>query len=173
MLAVIPALRAYAMSLTGNVDKADDLVQETLVRAIANRDSFTLGTNMSAWLFTILGNHFRSVWRKRKREIEDADGHYAETLTTLPDQHDQIELKEFRAAIRNLPADQREALLLVGGSGFSYEEAATICGCAEGTIKSRLHRARTRMVELLSMDSRTDLGQEKVTLSALTGKPEQ
>src|SRR6185369_16848825 len=139
------------ISLCGNVDRADDLVQETMLRAIANIDSFQPGTNMSAWLFTILRNHFRSEYRKRRREVEDADGHYAETLTSHPEQHGRVELTEFRGALSKLPEEQREALILVGASGFSYEEAAEICGCAIGTVKSRVNRARTRLAELMSI----------------------
>src|SRR5674476_332847 len=126
ILAAIPSLRAFAISLCGNVDRADDLVQETMLRALANIDSFQPGTNMAAWLFTILRNHFRSEYRKRRREAEDADGHYADTLKTQPEQHGHIEFREFREALAHLPADQREALILVGASGFSYEEAAHI-----------------------------------------------
>src|SRR6202166_2437290 len=107
ILASVPSLRAFAISLSGNGDRADDLVQETLLRALANIHSFQPGTNMAAWLFTILRNLFRSEYRKRRREVEDADGSYAETLTTLPDQNSRLEIKEFRAAIRLLPPDQR------------------------------------------------------------------
>jgi hypothetical protein len=83
MLAAVPSLRAFAISLSGNVDRANDLVQETLLRAWANLNSFKPGTNMSAWLFTILRNLFRSEYRKRRREVEDVDGFYAESLTSL------------------------------------------------------------------------------------------
>src|SRR5271155_4206384 len=100
---------------------------------------------MSAWLFTILRNVFRSEYRKRRREVEDADGSYAESLTSLPDQTSHLEMNEFRKALELLPTDQRESLILVGASGFSYEEAAKICGCAVGTIKSRVNRARSRL----------------------------
>src|SRR5450631_1589718 len=151
VLAAVPSLRAFGISLCGNVDRADDLVQETLLRALANIDSFQPGTNMSAWLFTILRNHFRSEYRKRRREVEDSDGHYAESLKTQPEQHGQVELREFREALAHLPSDQREALILVGASGFSYEEAANICGCAVGTIKSRVNRARNRLADMLGL----------------------
>ena len=110
----MPSLRAFAISLCGNVDRADDLVQETLLRAFANIESFQPGTNMSAWLFTILRNHFRSEYRKRRREVEDGEGRYAETLKTQPAQYAQVEFREFRQALAQLPADQREALVLVG-----------------------------------------------------------
>jgi len=167
VLAAVPSLRAFAISLCGNVDRADDLVQETLLRALANINSFQPGTNMSAWLFTILRNHFRSEYRKRRREVEDSEGHYAETLKTQPEQHGQVEFTEFRAALAQLPQDQREALILVGASGFSYEEAAHICGCAVGTIKSRVNRARTRLAELMSIDSAEDFGPDEQTRAVL------
>jgi RNA polymerase sigma-70 factor, ECF subfamily len=163
MLAAVPSLRAFAISLCGNVDRADDLVQEALLRAWANLGSFEPGTNMSAWLFTILRNLFRSEYRKRRREVEDADGSYAESLTSLPDQTSHLELNEFRRALNQLPADQRESLILVGASGFSYEEAARICGCAVGTIKSRVNRARSRLAEILSIESADDFGPDHET----------
>jgi RNA polymerase sigma-70 factor (ECF subfamily) len=156
VLAVVPKLRAFAISLSGNVDRADDLVQETLVRAIANIDSFEPGTNMQAWLFTILRNRFRSEYRKRKREVEDADGHYVDSLVSQPEQSGKLEFKELRTALDKLPSDQREALILVGASGFSYEEAAAICGCAVGTIKSRVNRARNRLATELDINSAED-----------------
>ncbi len=130
MLAATPSLRAFAISLSGNVDRADDLVQETLLRAIANIDSFHPGTNMSAWLFTILRNLFRSEYRKRRREVEDTDGSYVGSLKSSPQQHSRVEFEEFRGALAKLLPDQREALILVGASGFSYEEAAAICESA-------------------------------------------
>jgi RNA polymerase sigma-70 factor, ECF subfamily len=169
VLAAVPSLRAFAISLCGNVDRADDLVQETLLRALANINSFEPGTNMSAWLFTILRNLFRSEYRKRRREVEDTDGSYAESLKTQPDQTARVEFQEFRSALARLPADQREALVLVGASGFSYEEAAGICGCAVGTIKSRVNRARTRLAELLSIESADDFGPDRETRAVLVG----
>jgi RNA polymerase sigma-70 factor, ECF subfamily len=168
MLAAVPSLRAFAISLSGNVDRADDLVQETLLRAMANIDSFEPGTNMSAWLFTILRNLFRSEYRKRRREVEDTDGNYAETLKSHPEQQSRVEFEEFRTALAKLPPDQREALILVGASGFSYEEAAAICQCAVGTIKSRVNRARTRLAELLSIDGVDDFGPDQPTRAILT-----
>src|SRR5204863_8586496 len=124
ILAAVPSLRAFGISLSGNVDRADDLVQETMLRALAKIHSFQPGTNMNAWLFTILRNLFRSEYRKRKREVEDADGSYAESLKSYPEQLGRIEFEEFRKALLKLPPDQREALILVGASGFSYEETA-------------------------------------------------
>ena len=144
VLAAVPSLRAFAISLCGNVDRADDLVQETLLRALANINSFQPGTNMSAWLFTILRNHFRSEYRKRRREVEDGDGSYAETLKSHPEQYGRV-----------------------GASGFSYEVAATICECAVGTIKSRVNRARTRLSELMSVESVDDFGPDRTTRAIL------
>ena len=169
ILAAVPSLRAFAISLCGNVDRADDLVQETMLRAIANIDSFQPGTNMPAWLFTILRNHFRSEYRKRRREVEDSDGHHAASLKQQPEQHGHIELNEFRTALALLPSDQREALILVGASGFSYEEAAAICGCAVGTIKSRVNRARTRLAEILNVHSAEDYGPDEQTRAVMAG----
>jgi RNA polymerase sigma-70 factor, ECF subfamily len=167
MLAAVPSLRAFAISLSGNVDRADDLVQETLLRAIANIDSFQPGTNMSAWMFTILRNLFRSEYRKRRREVEDTDGSYADSLKSHPEQASHLEFKEFKVALGKLPPDQREALILVGASGFSYEEAAAICECAVGTIKSRVNRARTRLADLLSIEGAEDFGPDHTTRAIL------
>jgi RNA polymerase sigma-70 factor (ECF subfamily) len=168
ILAAVPSLRAFAISLCGNVDRADDLVQETLLRALANIDSFQPGTNMSAWLFTILRNFFRSEYRKRRREVEDSDGTYAESLKSHPEQNSRVEFSEFKTALSKLPPDQREALILVGASGFSYEEAAGICECAVGTIKSRVNRARTRLAELLAIESAEDFGPDHTTRAILS-----
>src|SRR3954453_14017931 len=168
VLTAVPSLRAFAISLCGNVDRADDLVQETLLRALANINSFEPGSNMPAWLFTILRNLFRSEYRKRRREVEDADGTYAQNLKSQPEQSGHVEFQEFRAALGKLPPDQREALILVGASGFSYEEAADICGCAVGTIKSRVNRARTRLSELLSIDGADDFGPDHTTRAILS-----
>lgn len=168
MLAAVPKLRAFAISISGNVDRADDLVQETLMRAIANINSFQPGTNMAAWLFTILRNLFRSEYRKRRREIQDIDGRYADNLKTQPEQTSRLEFEEFRAALAQLPPDQRESLILVGASGFSYEEAAAICDCAVGTIKSRVSRARIRLGELLSIQEATDFGPDDTMRAILT-----
>ncbi len=151
MIAAVPGLRAFAISLSGNPDRADDLVQETLLRATANISSFQPGTNMLAWLFTILRNKFLSEHRKRRREVEDADGSYIESLTSAPGQQGHLEFKELFAALAKLPVVQREALLLVGASGFSYDEAAAICGTPVGTIKSRVSRARGLLAVLLGI----------------------
>lgn len=150
------SLRAFAVSLCGDRERADDLVQETLFKAWNHLNSFREGTNLKAWLFTILRNTYFSDRRKRRREVEDADGSYAATLSTHPEQHGHMEMQDFRAALSCLPDDQREALVLVGAAGFSYDEAAEISGCAVGTIKSRVNRARNRLSDLLGLDESSE-----------------
>ncbi len=167
MLGAVPSLRAFAISLSGNVDRADDLVQETLLRAVANIDSFQPGTNMSAWLFTILRNLFRSEYRKRRREVEGRGRQLRREPQVASEQEGRMEMREFRTALAKLPQDQREALVLVGAAGFSYEEAAAICECAVGTIKSRVNRARTRLADLLSIDGAEDFGPDHATRAVL------
>ena len=167
LIAAIPALRAFAFSLTYDPDRSDDLVQDTLVRAWAKADTFTPGTHLIAWLFTILRNLFYSEQRKRKREVEDIDGAMAEQLSALPEQEIRVELAEFGQALSSLPAAQREALILIGAQGFSYEETAAICGCAVGTIKSRVNRARTILVERLGMAGTGDIGTDATTRAAM------
>ena len=149
LLETIPKLRGFAMSLCGNSARADDLVQETLTKAWANFSSFQEGTNLRAWLFTILRNEFYSQMRKAVREVEDADGEYAGRLVSAAAQEGHIELEDLKTALAKLPDAQREAIILVGASGLSYEEAAEICGTAVGTIKSRVSRARTRLLQLM------------------------
>jgi RNA polymerase sigma-70 factor, ECF subfamily len=169
LLAAVPGLRAFAISLTGQVDKADDLVQDTLLRALSNLHRFEPGTNLNAWLFTILRNLFHSEYRKRRREVEDPDGSFAGRLKVQPEQGVHLDFEDFRAALAQLPSDQREALLLVGASGFSYEETAEICGCAIGTIKSRVNRARIRLAAILNVNDIDDLGPDSMTRAALQG----
>jgi RNA polymerase sigma-70 factor, ECF subfamily len=151
LVAEMGSLRAFAVSLCGDRERADDLVQETLFKAWNHLDSFKEGTNLKAWLFTILRNTYFSEQRKRKREIEDADGSYAARLSTRPEQPGHMDMKDFQAALTRIPDDQREALVLIGAAGFSYEEAAKISGCAVGTIKSRVNRARNRLAEMLGL----------------------
>lgn len=152
MVSAIPKLRAFAVSLCGNQDRADDLVQETLARGLLNIASFTPGTNLLAWLFTILRNAYYSEFRKRRREVADSDGVHTATLVTAAAQDDHMDLLDFQRALQKLPPDQREALILIGASGLSYEEAAEICDCAIGTIKSRLSRARQKLGEMLDVE---------------------
>ena len=163
VLAAVPSLRAFAISLSGNVDRADDLVQETLLRALANIDSFQPGTNMSAWLFTILRNSFFSDMRKRRREVEDAGGKKAGSLSVAPAQQGHVDMQDLRKALDLLPPLQREAVVLVGAAGMSYEEAAEIAKCAAGTIKSRVNRARVKLVEHFGVDGPAAMGPDLAT----------
>lgn len=167
LLQSIPSMRAFAISLTGNVDQADDLVQEAMVRGLTYINQFQPGTNIQAWLFTILRNQFHTFYRKRRREVEDPDGGTAARLAVPPEQDGHVDLEDLKAALAQLPIDQREALLLVGPQGFSYEEAAAICGARIGTIKSRVNRARTRLAELLGIESPEDIGADRVVKATI------
>jgi RNA polymerase sigma-70 factor, ECF subfamily len=148
LLKTIPKLRAYAIGLCGATGRADDLVQETLVKALANANNFEPGSNMKAWLYTILRNEFHSEYRKRRREVEDNESRYANRLRVSPSQEGHVYLLDVRDALGRLTAEHREALTLVV-SGFSYDEAAALCGCAVGTMKSRTSRARDRLAQML------------------------
>ena len=167
LIAAIPSLRAFALSLSGNSERADDLVQETLMKAWAHLAGFAEGTNLSAWLFTILRNAFYSEFRKRRREVQDSDGQIAERLASLPAQNGHMDLQDFRAALMRLPPSQREVLILIGGSGMSYEEVAAICNCAVGTVKSRVNRARNRLAELLAVESVDEFGPDAVVQATI------
>ena len=145
----LPAMRAFAISLTRNAALADDMVQDTLVKAWTNIEKFEVGSNMRAWLFTILRNTYYSSRRKSKREVADVDGTFTENVAEKPAHDGHMQLADFRKALGTLPVEQREALLLVGASGFSYEEAAKMCGVAVGTVKSRTNRARAQLAEML------------------------
>ena len=147
LVKALPMLRTFAISLTANPARADDLVQETMVKAWANRERFTPGTNFTAWLFTILRNQFYTEVRKSRREVEDADGVHAGTLTAQADQEHAAGLRMVMNLIGTLPLPQRQALLLVGAEGFTYEEAAARLGCQVGTVKSRVSRARAFLTE--------------------------
>ena len=157
MLAAIPQLGAFALSLSRNPDRADDLVQVTLLRACTHIGQFEPGTNLVAWLIRILRNEFLAEQRKRRREVEDGDGAYAETLVVQANQVGRAEYRELYDALAALPHEMREAFVLVGAWGFSYAEAARACACAEGTIKSRVNRARTRLAAMLSLQAPADL----------------
>ena len=148
----LPAMRAFAISLTRNSALADDMVQDTLVKAWSNIDKYVEGSNMRAWLFTILRNTFYSSRRRAKREVEDVDGVITENIAEKPAHDGHMQMVDFRKALGQLKDEQREALLLVGASGFSYEEAAKMCGVAVGTMKSRTNRARVRLGELMGYD---------------------
>ncbi len=171
LIRAIPNLRAFAMSLCGDTTRADDLVQETLLKAWSHLGSFQEGTNLKAWLFTILRNLFFSEHRKRRREVEDADGHLSARLAVHPEQNGHMDFEDFRIALKQIPNDQREAIILVGAEGFSYEEAATISGCAVGTIKSRVNRARSRLAELLELPRAGDFGPDRLSETVVKREP--
>jgi RNA polymerase sigma-70 factor, ECF subfamily len=147
----IPALRAFAIALTRNRSEADDLVQDTLVKAWSNLDKYARGTNLRAWLFTIQRNTFFSLRRKHKREVPDPDGIHAASLYDRPVHDSRLAFAEFRVAFDKLSPEHREVLTLVGAEGFSCEEAAQMIGVAVGTVKSRASRARVRLAELLGL----------------------
>ena len=166
LLACVPALRAFAISLAGSIDRADDLVQEALTRAIANIHRFTPGTSLQAWLFTILRNFFYTEERKRRREIEDPEGGMASRLAVLPEQQGRLEFQDLLTALAKLSDEQRETLLLVGTHGISYEDAAKITGVPVGTVKSRVNRARVRLAELMRLHDQDDIAPDRVMRAA-------
>lgn len=169
MLAAIPGLRAFALSLTRNSEQADDLVQDAIVRAWAAIDRFQPGTNLNAWLFTILRNCFLTQRRYSRRYVEDPDSAYAAGLRTPPDQNAKCDVQDMLRALGMLSVDQRTALLLVAAQGLSYEDAAQVCGVCTGTVKSRVNRARARLAQLLAIEDAEDLGADQVTQAALQG----
>ncbi|MEZ5797531.1 MAG: RNA polymerase sigma factor [Paracoccaceae bacterium] len=152
----IPALRAFAISLTRNGSAADDLVQDTIVKAWSNIEKFTPGTDLRAWMFTILRNLFYSARRKAVREVADPDGLHAASLSVRPAHDGRLAFADFRAAFDQLSAEHREVLILVGASGYSCEEAAEMMGVAVGTVKSRTNRARARLCELMGLSGTDD-----------------
>ncbi len=157
VIGLIPALRAFAWSLSHNGSDADDLVQDTLIKAWTNKAKFEPGTNLRAWLFTILRNTYYTHVLRRRREVRDEMGDYAGALKTPPTQDWTIAMHSLQVALQQLPAEHREALILVGAAGFSYEEAAEICGCALGTIKSRVNRARARLLKIMDAEDANDI----------------
>jgi RNA polymerase sigma-70 factor (ECF subfamily) len=144
----MPQLRSLAVSLCGDPDRADDLVQEAVARALSRLSLFEEGTNLIGWLFTILRNFYYSDYHKRRRETADPDGRHAATLVDAPAQEHLLELLQVNRAMALLPAEQREALTLVAIGGCSYEEAAEICKCPVGTVRSRISRARGELARL-------------------------
>ncbi|MCA8880965.1 MAG: RNA polymerase sigma factor [Rhodobacteraceae bacterium] len=172
LVTLLPSLRAFAMSLTRQSAAADDLVQDTVVKAWSNLDKFEPGTNMRAWLFTILRNTYYSDRRKKVREVEDADGALTGQLSEKPAHDGRLQFRDFRVAFNQLTDEQREALILVGASGFSYEEAAETCGCAVGTIKSRINRGRARLAELLHMEEGESMDMtDASTVAVMSARP--
>jgi RNA polymerase sigma-70 factor (ECF subfamily) len=149
MVALVPQLHSFARSLCRDGVRADDLVQEALLRAIGNLQRFQPGTNLKAWLFTIVRNEHYSQLRRRKFEAPRPPDDFIPEPTVPPDHDGELEMRELNRALASLSPGQRTALILVSASGFSYEEAATICGCAVGTIKSRVARAREMLMQML------------------------
>lgn len=149
LVALIPHLRAFARTLCGDATAADDLAQDAMLKAWDARESFEMGTNMKAWTFMILRNQFysekRRSWRQSQLDQEAAE----RTLVAVDDPEAPVALDELRQGLAMLPAEQREALILVGAGGFAYEEAAAICDCAVGTVKSRVSRARRALQAIL------------------------
>jgi RNA polymerase sigma-70 factor (ECF subfamily) len=149
LVALIPHLRAFARTLTGDATSADDLAQDAMMKAWDARNSYQMGTNMKAWTFMILRNQFYSEKRRSWRQTQ-LDPEVAErTLVATDNPESPVALDELRLGLAMLPAEQREALILVGAGGFAYEEAAVICDCAVGTVKSRVSRARRALQTLL------------------------
>ncbi|MBU0863223.1 MAG: sigma-70 family RNA polymerase sigma factor, partial [Alphaproteobacteria bacterium] len=150
LAAVIPHLRAYGRSLSGSPDLADDLTQDTMVKAWASRDRFERGTSIKAWTFVILRNTFLSQMRRNKFVGEYDETAVERTMSTPASQEDSGEMADLQRGLMELPQDQREALILVGAGGMSYEEAASICDCALGTMKSRVSRARSALEDIMN-----------------------
>ncbi|MBF9033706.1 RNA polymerase sigma factor [Rhodobacterales bacterium HKCCE2091] len=149
----IPALRAFALALTRNGADADDMVQDSVVKAWTNIEKFEPGSNMRAWLYTILRNTYYSQYRKRRREVSDPEGIFAGQLSEKPAHDGRLQMQDFLEEFNKLPDDQREALILVGVLGESYEDAARACDVAVGTIKSRTSRARAMLAERLEISN--------------------
>lgn len=149
LTSAIPYMRAFARSLTGNDAAADDLTQDALVKAWRARERFRAGTNFRAWVFTIVRNQFYSDQRRSWRQAPWDEEKAKRTLSGPQGLDSMMALDELRRALIELPEDQREAIVLVGAGGFAYEEAAQICGCAVGTIKSRVSRARKALAAML------------------------
>lgn len=149
LIALLPHLRAFARGLCGRSDKADDLAQDAVMRAWAAHGSFTPGTNMKAWVFTIARNHFLNDLRKSRHELQLEEGQAEVVPDTGSAPDDALHVSDMQRALNQLPAERREALLLVGASGFSYEEAAQVCGVPIGTMKSRVARGRAQLATLL------------------------
>lgn len=167
LLESLPGLRVFALSLVHNHDQADDLVQGTILRAWANFDHFERGSNLNAWLVTILHNLVRAEYRSRKREVEDPDGSYAAQMCSMPEQQSHLDYVDMQVAVTKLPFHSREALLLVSAEGLSYDEAAAMCHAPAGTIKSRVSRARAQLVKLLSPDNGEEIGPDPITRAVL------
>ena len=162
LIKAIPNLRAFAHSLSGDLNLSNDLVQETLLKAWSHKQSFVPGSNLKAWLFTILRNTFFTHYRKSQREELDED-QAAMNASVPATQLTHLEFDDMRSAMMRLSPDHREALLLITAEGFSYEDAARVCGCAVGTMKSRVNRARSRLVDETTEHHKTEHSQRVKT----------
>lgn len=165
----LPSLRAFAISLTRNRSAADDLVQDTIVKAWTNFDKFEQGTNLQAWLFTIQRNTYYSSLRKVRREVADPEGIHAQKLFVHPEHDARLAFRDFQRAFDQLSTEHREVLTLVGASGFSCEQAADMMGVAVGTVKSRASRARKRLAQLMGLAEGEDAfpGVDKASEAAM------
>jgi RNA polymerase sigma-70 factor (ECF subfamily) len=170
---LIPHLRAFSRSLCGNATLADDVAQDAMLKAWKSRDKFKPGSNLKAWTFTILRNQFYSIkrrsWRATSLDQEVAE----QTIVANSDQEKSVQLNELRRGLDSLKEDQREALILVGASGLSYEEAAEICDCAVGTIKSRVSRARKALETVMesgTFDTKADKVGAMDAISSILGE---
>ena len=167
----LSSLRAFAISLTRNMAAADDLVQDTIVKGWTNIDKFQPGTNMQAWLFTILRNTFYSDRRKNRREVPDPEGIHAATLFEKPEHDGKLAFNDFQRAFDQLSPEHREVLILVGASGFSCEQASVMMGVAVGTVKSRTSRARKRLSELMGLaEGEEFMSQSDAVTEAVMGR---
>lgn len=168
LISHLPALRAFAISLTKSRSTADDAVQDAVLKALTNFDKYEPGTNMRAWLFTILRNTYYSSRRKYHRETGDPDLVLTKGMSVKPDHDGRLQFNDFMKAFNQLPDDQREVLILVGASGFSYSEVAEMTGVAIGTVKSRINRARARIAELLDLNNGPIELTDKLTIAVVS-----
>lgn len=171
MVAQMPYLRAFAISLCGSHSLADDLVQDTLVKAWSHADSFQPNTNLRAWLVTILRNTYFSSYRKRSREVQDSDNLLAQQIPVKGGQESALTLADVQAALDKLAPEHKEILLMIGIAELSYEEAAEICGVAIGTVKSRLNRARAKLAEHLGLLTPSDIDTDPTVSDLAARRP--
>jgi RNA polymerase sigma-70 factor (ECF subfamily) len=171
MVAQMPYLRAFAISLCGSHSLADDLVQDTLVKAWSHSYSFQPNTNLRAWLVTILRNTYFSSYRKRSREVQDSDNLLAQQIPVKGGQESALTLVDVQAALDKLAPEHKEILLMIGITELSYEEAAEICGVAIGTVKSRLNRARAKLAEHLGLLTPRDIDTDPTVSDLAARRP--
>jgi RNA polymerase sigma-70 factor (ECF subfamily) len=150
LVAHLPHLRAVARALTGHRDRADDLVNDTVLKALSAEEQFQPGTYLKAWLMTILRNHYINGLRRTRIEVETIGEIPEAALPSAPNQEHVVEVNEVANALQRMSVEHREILVLVSAAGLSYEEASEVCGCAVGTIKSRLNRARNELKKVLT-----------------------